>query len=95
ALALRVRAGRVGRAHEALESDPRPLPERVARAEVLYRRVVRANRGSQALTVMAVVATGVSVGLSLRARRLRRARLRLEVGTDLAGLSLGLSGVLP
>jgi hypothetical protein len=67
----------------------------LARAAVLYERVERRNRASKGLTVAAVFAGGVALGLSIRARRLRRSQLRLTVSSELAGLSLGVSGVLP
>jgi len=94
AFALRLRAGRQTRAHEALATGAGTVEERTARGEVLYERIVRANRTSQVLTGLAVVGLGVSVGLSVRARRVARARLRVVVNGELAGVSLGLAGEL-
>ena len=93
---MRLRAGRVTRAHERLEEEHEsaPDPDLVARAEVLYARIVRANRASQALTALTLVGLGVSVGLSVRGRRVERARLRVVVNGEVAGLSLGLAGEL-
>ncbi|MCB9661711.1 MAG: PEGA domain-containing protein [Sandaracinaceae bacterium] len=96
ALALRLRAGRLVRAHEVLgdENDPRPFEQRLERAMVLDRRIARSNRASQTLTVLGVLGGGLALGLSLRARRVRRAQLQLDVRGELGGLSLGVSGVL-
>ena len=94
---MRLRAGRVTRAHERLESEHESAPDPdlvVARAEVLYGRIVRANRASQALTALTLVWLGVSVGLSVRGRRVERARLRGVVSGEVAGWSRGLAGEL-